>query len=79
VVDADSVAVALTERIGRPWEGSASDLLHFLTSHFTAENRPLPRDWPDTPEKMAGRLKRLAPSLRAIGWTVERGERTRYG
>jgi hypothetical protein len=58
-------------------EGSASDLLAFLASSFAAEDRGTPKDWPDTPERMAGRLKRLARSLRALGWTVEQGSRTR--
>jgi hypothetical protein len=67
VVDSDSVAVAIRERIRiQPWEGTASELLRLLTPE-----KP-PKDWPTTPQGMGGRLKRVAPALRAVGWTIEK-------
>ena len=71
VAEGDSVCIAIVEQITSPWEGSASDLLKLL-----AVDRP-PRDWPSTPQGMGGRLTRAAPTLRAMGWTVEKLPRTR--
>ncbi|MGH8775070.1 MAG: ATP-binding protein [Jiangellaceae bacterium] len=71
VAEGDSVAIAIRENITDPWEGTASDLLKLLTVE-----KP-PRDWPSTPQGMGGRLARAAPSLRALGWSVEPPDRTR--
>ncbi|MDQ3104925.1 MAG: hypothetical protein M3Q87_06840, partial [Actinomycetota bacterium] len=66
VAASDSVAIAIVEQISSPWEGSASDLLKLLTV-----DKP-PRDWPSTPSGMGGRLTKSAPTLRTLGWTVEK-------
>jgi hypothetical protein len=71
VADGDSVTVAIREAVVRPWEGTASELLSLLTGE-----KP-PKDWPTTPQGMGGRLVRAAPTLRALGWTVEQASRTR--
>lgn len=70
VAESDSVAIAIRERITVPWQGTASELLTKLTV-----DKP-PKDWPSTPRGMTGRLMRVAPTLRALGWTIEQGQRT---
>jgi hypothetical protein len=69
VAESDSVAIAITVRIAEPWTGTATQLLEKLSSHDK------PSDWPATPQAMGGRLTRLAPTLRALGWTVEQLQR----
>jgi len=66
VAEGDSVTIAIRENIRSPWEGTASALLKLLTVE-----KP-PRDWPATPQGMGGRLVRAAPSLRSLGWMVEK-------
>lgn len=66
VAASDSVAIAIIEQITSPWEGTASDLLKLLTV-----DKP-PRDWPSTPQGIGGRLTKSAPTLRTLGWTVEK-------
>ncbi|HET6755941.1 MAG TPA: hypothetical protein VFH23_18530 [Jiangellaceae bacterium] len=66
VADGDSVIVAIREQVTQPWDGTASELLKLLTP-----DKP-PKDWPSTPQGMGGRLARAAPSLRSLGWTVEK-------
>jgi hypothetical protein len=70
VAESDSVATAIRKQITAPWHGPASKLLTKLTG-----DKP-PKDWPSTPQGMSGRLTRAAPTLRALGWTIEREERT---
>jgi len=52
------------------WEGTAGELLAKLTP-----DRP-PKDWPGTPRAMSARLKRAAPTLRAVGISVEHLSKT---
>lgn len=66
VAEGDAVSVAIIETITTPWEGTASDLLQLLTPV-----KP-PKNWPTTPQGMGGRLVRAAPTLRRLGWTVEK-------
>jgi len=69
VAEGDSVAIAIRQHITSLWTGTVSELLELLTTE-----RP-PKDWPATPQGMGGRLLRAAPSLRSLGWTVERKPR----
>lgn len=71
VADADSVALAIRERVTVRWEGTASELLVKLAADH------LPKDWPATPQGMGGRLSRAAPALRALRWVVEPPDRAR--
>ncbi len=71
VADADSVALAIRDRITTPWEGTAGELLNKLASPTS------PKDWPSTPQGMGGRLARAAPPLRSLGWTIEAPDRTK--
>jgi hypothetical protein len=65
VTEADPVAVKIQELITIPWEGTANELLTILTPE-----RPS-KEWPKTPQGMGVRLKRIAPAMRKLGWTVE--------
>ena len=79
-IDADPVATALVDLVedGRTWEGTAAELLADLDARREVGAHPT-KGWPGTPQAMGGRLTRAAPSLRASGWDVERGEgRDRY-
>jgi hypothetical protein len=71
VLDGDPIARAVIALVNRgAWEGTHDELLDALTP-----DRPA-RDWPKTPRGLAGRLKRLAPALRAeAGVVYERGAR----
>ena len=79
-IDADPVAtevVALLESDGT-WTGTAAELLSTLNARRDDGLR-LPKDWPDSAQKLGGRLKRAAPLLRSAGWDIERGAgRGRY-
>ena len=73
VLDGDPIVRAVCELVDRgAWEGTHDELLDALTR----PDRP-GRDWPKTPRGLAGRLKRLAPALRAeAGVVYERGARS---
>lgn len=78
-VTGDPVLVAITERIGAAaWTGTAADLLDLLEPGHG--DRKHPRGWPTSARALAGILRRRAPSLRRLGWTVETtDERTKRG
>ena len=79
-IDADPVATVLVELLDSegPWTGTTTELLAALNARRDEGIFP-PNDWPDSAQKLGGRLKRAAPSLRAAGWHVERGTgRDRY-
>jgi hypothetical protein len=65
VTEADSVAVKIQELITVPWKGTANELLDLITPEKPA------KEWPKTPQGMGVRLKRIAPAMRKLGWTVE--------
>ena len=66
IADSDSVMIAIRKYLTAPWQGTASQLLTVLTIDSP------PKDWPTTPQAMGGRLVRAVPTLRMLGWTVER-------
>jgi len=79
-IDADLVATAIVLLLKEvsAWTGTAGELLGALNDRRESGDRP-PKGWPESPQAMGGRLTRAAPSLRAAGWDVERGEgRARY-
>jgi hypothetical protein len=56
------------------WQGTASAMLDALNSdihNFTDRETRRDRNWPRTPRKLAGRLRRMAPSLRRAGIILE--------
>jgi hypothetical protein len=73
LAEGDIVVLAIREKITESFEGTATELLELLTDDH------LPRDWPKTPQGLGGRLTRAAPTLRALGWTVEKLPRRDQG
>jgi hypothetical protein len=59
--------------VGREWTGTASQLLEACDplGNLAREHG---RDWPNGAKSVTHRLERTAPSLRSVGWTVERME-----
>ncbi len=47
----------------------ANDILRRATACLKVE--PKPKSWPVSPKSVSSRLKRNAPGLRSLGWTVE--------
>jgi hypothetical protein len=70
VAEADPVAVKIQEVVTARWQGRASELLDTLTPE-----QP-PRHWPKTPQGMGVRLRRIAPALRKLGWTIDQPPRS---
>jgi hypothetical protein len=78
VLEGDLVAVALrafmTART-KPWEGTATDLFNTL-GDSAGDRLTKAREWPKTPAKLGGRLRRIAHFLRKIGISIVFPERT---
>jgi len=55
---------------GKPWVGSANDLLDKLNTQ-AGHGKNIPPGWPKMPNQLSGQLRRLAPSLRAEGINIE--------
>lgn len=73
----DSPAVIETEGL---WHGTSKDLLRAiaeLTGKDAVERETKARNWPGSPEQMASALRRLAPSLRAVGIDTKWPARTK--
>lgn len=69
-LEADPVAVAVRQLIDpHPWEGTAAELLGEL-DRLVSEGIRRSRSWPHLPHVLSGRLRRLAPTLRAVGIEV---------
>jgi hypothetical protein len=66
-VTGDPVLSAITETIQTQWTGTAAELLD-LIGDPDPEHR---KAWPNSPRGMTSLLRRRAPSLRRLGWTVE--------
>jgi hypothetical protein len=54
------------------FEGTAKDLLRQLNEFMQGKPHP-GRGWPRTPKGMGNALRRIAPALRKLGYTVEFG------
>ena len=79
-LDTDLVASAVRELVSEgPWDGTATDLQETLTERAPDKLVKGRTGWPKSPRALADRLRRLAPSLRAvgIGITFAREPRTR--
>ncbi len=66
-VGSDPVLKAIKAAIITPWEGTGAELLDAITAH---DVKP-PKGWPGTAKAMTGELRRKAPTLRRLGWTVD--------
>jgi len=71
-VTSDPVLAALTAAVTGEFLGTSAELLELITP--TRLDWKAPKDWP-TARQLTGTVKRRAPSLRRIGWTVEEAER----
>ena len=71
ILDADPLAIALRTFMAkeRSWRGTATDLLSRL-SLTVGETVARSRAWPKNARTIAGRLRRLAPSLRRTGFVI---------
>lgn len=80
VIDADPVASAIMTMmtVMTVWTGTCTDLLASLESRV-GDRVAKSRDWPATPRKLSGRLRRIATVLREAGIEMrfERDERAR--
>ena len=74
--ESDAVAIAVRALIAKQpdWKGTATDLLTKLNAAATDEFRKA-ENWPKTPGGMSGALRRVAPGLRKLGYTLELGKR----
>jgi hypothetical protein len=71
------VAGAIRELVAvRGWMGTATELKDALELIVTKKIADSER-WPKSPRGMSGTLRRLAPSLRQVGISVEFGDRTK--
>ena len=70
--------VSLAEKTGS-WTGTALDLLTVLETQHAGDKAKKHRDWPTTPRKLSGELRRLAPNLRRKKIEVTFGEHGKRG
>ncbi|GGO55821.1 ATP-binding protein [Streptomyces lasiicapitis] len=70
---ADTIAPGAAQRM------TSTEWLHLLSGLYSGEElRPLPKGWPTTGKVLSDRLKRLQPTLAALGVLIDSG-RTREG
>jgi hypothetical protein len=74
---ADAVRDLAVERSSYGWQGTASQLLQDLERYAPEAVRR--REWPRTPRKLSGELRRLAPTLRSVGVDISFGREARAG
>jgi hypothetical protein len=82
ILESDPVAVAVralaaTEPNGE-WEGTTTDLLKALNNRVAEEVRKS-KIWPQSPQVLAGALRRIAPGLRKAGLAIVRPPRASGG
>lgn len=79
-LDVDPVAVAVRELLKErmSWCGTATELLPDLERYAPVRSLRS-RDWPTSPRAFAGRLRRVAPALRAVGMEVNFGRKGHGG
>ena len=69
-LESDPVALAVINLDKKKWKGTATGLLEMLSNQISDTVRRS-RSWPDTPNWLSNRLKRIVPSLRKIGIEIE--------
>ena len=65
VIASEPVVAALVETVTAPFTGTAAELLAMVTPEGRTG-----RDWPANPRSLTGTLRRNAPALRRLGWTI---------
>jgi hypothetical protein len=73
-----SPLVAVLEKRGGTWTGTASELLDALAVE-AGDKTAKQKAWPAKPNTLMNGLKRLAPALRAAGITIERARQPQTG
>lgn len=73
VILSDPVLVELAAAVTEEFVGTSAELLALITPDHRLDWKS-PKDWP-TARQLTGIVKRRAPSLRRIGWTVEEAEK----
>ena len=61
------------------WKGTARELLVELETHFTNDKTRKSKEWPASPRKLSGELRRLAPNLRGLLRVERAGESASAG
>jgi 5S rRNA maturation endonuclease (ribonuclease M5) len=79
VIEAEFIGPYLRQIADVGFEGTASDLLAELAEYVEDGNARKSKEYPKTPRKLTGIIKRLAPALRKLGYTVEQGRHTERG
>jgi hypothetical protein len=76
ILESDAVATAVRSLLTRQphWQGTAAGLLKELNA-AAAEVTRKAKEWPKTPRGMSGALRRAAPGMRKLGYTVELDKR----
>ncbi len=69
-VNSNPVLIAITDIIHRPVRTTSADLLVTINAHH-GDGHP-PKGWPKNAHEMNAALVRHAPSLRRLGWTVDK-------
>lgn len=71
-IETSAIGKAICELVAElsQWEGTATELLEALQKKADDRTMML-KDWPKSPSSLSGKLRRLAPSLRIAGITVE--------
>ena len=69
-LESDPVALAVINLDIKKWKGTATGLHEMLSNQITDTVRRS-KSWPDTPNWLSNRLKRIVPPLRKIGIEVE--------
>jgi len=72
VVTSDPVLAELARAVTEEFLGTSAELLQLITP--TRPDWKAPKDWP-TARQLTGIVKRRAPSLRRVGWTVDEAEK----
>ncbi|MEX0426892.1 hypothetical protein AB3X52_04600 [Nocardioides sp. DS6] len=75
-IDADSFLAALRKTVTREFTGTSADLLAHVEHRLGGEGWRAPKDWPSS-RTVTALLRRNAPGLRRLGWTVETQPRSR--
>ncbi|WP_068379674.1 toprim domain-containing protein [Rhodococcus sp. EPR-157] len=68
-IASDPFLAAVTDAVVDEYEGSAADILALATP--VSDRWRAPRGWPRSARSVTSILRRSAPALRSIGWTVE--------
>ncbi len=69
-VNSNPVLIAITDIIHRPVRLTSAGLLSTISARH-GDGHP-PKGWPNNARELTGALMRHAPSLRRLGWTVEK-------